>query len=440
MKKIRLMLFSSLLLALFTVTSLLNVMASDNNDVDGSFESVGFNNPVELRGFELLDSQGNAAYALNPFQTYTVRLTLHDEDSIADVKSVALVFYYGQEETSDLGGLISGGTTNDGEVFVAQWERDNIESEPFAATAPAVFEIKSSGSSVDNVNDENEFTWAIQNSTTPAILADFNEELDTKTFTFEFEFRVSKVAPQTSAGEWRFGLSVVDGLFPNESSEDLTTSSALRVVSSGDPLEGPGTQFNMNWFGEVVIPEAMQIVWTDVVPPLDFGGENSLTTTDQIRFISNGSYERATAASDIWEIVGDPAADNSTKAALALGDLTEAQTFGLLAAISESSTYNLNRGDSRLSPSAAGDTQYTILGGNGRTEELGNSYVFEYYLALSEFFQNATYKGSIEIKINNSLNTASIGQTGYLSLQEALEAAQEGDVVSLFCSRCCRTP
>ena len=432
MKKLWTLSTIAVFLMTLSVSSLLYVLATGTggDDVDGSFESVGYNNPVELQGFELLDQNMNAAYALNPYQDYTVRLTLHDEDSIADIKQISMVFYYGTEPTNDLEGLINTGTTTDGTAFVVNWERDPILFDPFVATAPTVFNISSSASPSD-------FTWDVMNSTTPSILADFDEELETKTFTFEFSFRVSKVAPQTSSGEWRFGAVITDGLFPNQSDLYQATSSALNIISNGNPLSGPGTQFNMNWYGEVQIEENMEINWTDVTPPLDFGGNQSLATTSSITFISNGTYDRATAASDIWNIVnsfGDPseAADGSTVAALTADKLTLAQTFGLIAAIEGNSTYTMNTENSRLVPTLNELTQYTILGGAGRTAEAGNQYVFEYYLGLSPFFQNATYKGSIEIKINNSLSVASIGSEIYITLQAAIEAASEGDVIKLL--------
>ena len=431
MKKLWTLSTIAVFLMTLSVSSLLNVLATGTggDDVDGSFESVGYNNPVELQGFELLDQNMNAAYALNPYQDYTVRLTLHDEDSIADIKQISMVFYYGTELTNDLEGLINTGTTTDGTAFVVNWERDVIEEDPFDASTPVEFSISSSAAT-------SEFSWDIINSTTPSILADFNEELNTKTFTFELSFRVSKVAPQTSLGEWRFGLVVTDGLFPNESNLYQVTSSALNVVSSGNPLIGSGTQFNMNWFGEVEIENEMKINWSDVVPPLEFGGDNSLATTSAIIFRSNGTYERATAASDTWDIVdgsgnASTAADGSTMAALSADALTQAQTFGMIAAISGDAIYTLSP-LGLLQPSNNGMIQFTILGSQNRTLEAGNPYHFEYYLGLSPFFQNAIYKGSIKIKINNSFSVASIENNNFITLEAAVAAANDGDVIKLL--------
>jgi hypothetical protein len=57
-----------------------------------------------------------------------------------------------------------------------------------------------------------------------------------------------------------------------------------------------------------------------------------------------------------------------------------------------------------------------------------------YWLSLSPQFQNATYLGDIEIKINNSLDVATIGNTTYMTLGQAVAAATGGSVIKLLSS------
>jgi len=426
---------SLILLTLIALITLVGVPAyslnaTEGDDVDGSFESVGFNNPLELRGFQVIDQEGNPAYSFNPREFYTLQLTVHDEDSIADLKSLAIVFYYATAPIDNLEELIDSGTSIMGEEFVMTWTRDSAVTDPgFVATAPAVFSLNYADPS-----EATDISWEITSSTTPAILGGFDNELSTKTFTFEVEFRVSKVAPQTSSGEWRFGIKTVDGLFPNDSTEDLTTSAALRFVESGNPLQGTPTLFNMNWYGEVGLDLTQVITWTNVVPPLDFGGTNSLATSSSIIFISNGTYQRATAASGIWTITGGAteATDGSTMAALTSGTLDGAQQFGLKAGLEGIASYNTSSVAVRLEPENESLLQYVDLGSEIRTDEIGNTYTFMYWLSLSPQFQNATYLGDIGIKINNFLDVATIGTTAYATLGEAVEVATAGAVIKLL--------
>jgi hypothetical protein len=354
------------------------LLSDDPGDVDGTFNSTGFNNPTEYTKFTIEDLTASAQLAsgaeLTPKGRYRFTLGVEDQDTLNDLVSIQFHFYY---VTFDENAV----TNDEGTRVVVEWNKGDD-----------AFVITDGGVTT---------TWSISNSAIPA--------LNQKSGDFVFELTVSKVARFTTEGAWSVGLVVVDGDEAEGYDPKAVTHSAIGITSNGDPLTVGASSFNMDWYGEIDITENSAL-WDSVFPNMDFDDLGALVTLSGIKYISNGSYDREIKANDIWNISGTSgtaAADGSTSAALtsnlenvgADASSTSAQQFALKVADQDSP--ELPSGTNGVIP----EDEATIAFATDKvfTFEAGVTIDVYLWLAISSRFQNATYTGNIILSVVNTV-------------------------------------
>jgi hypothetical protein len=283
-------LLAGLCLIAGTITlSHISVLAEEGpvDDVDGQLTSQNFNNRASVTNFGLEDSAGgvNPGSDLTPSQSYTVSIEVSDPDTIADLNSFEIRFFYFEGSPSTPGALSSafnGAQKTDatGNALVMEW---NVTTQ-----------------AMNIVSEGAVFTWEILNSTVPAI------NLNATEFTFEVEFRISKVAQESDPAslKWYFGTIINDGKLSLVSGSDpIDVVDFGLVVTTGSSITEAPSGWNMSWYGEVVVSPGTSIAWDDVPSGVTFGGENSNQTLSGINFISNGNYNTNIKSTATWEAV-----------------------------------------------------------------------------------------------------------------------------------------
>ena len=395
----------------FILLPVLNFLtAEDSGDVDGTFQAIGYNNPVELTRFEVLDKDGlNVTSVLTPRERYLISFDVYDFDSIIDIKQIDIVFYYDKDDQRSFASILEEGTSLQGDEVVIRWQRDisnadSTQPELYDPTSPDSFEII-----FDESIDGSLSTWKILNSTTPAIL-----EAGTQTptaFTFEFEIQISKVAPEDTNGAWRFGILIIDGAFPNYSDLATLSSPAIHVGPTG-PLTESTSYFNMNFYGELSIPTDAAIIWQGVEPGMTYTHENALSVLENVKYLANGAYVHENSINAFWVISG-AAADGTTLAALTADLFDGPQQFAVRAGMNVIGLAEPEDGI-QMRQGEDGDTlAYAPIVLRDRSDENGHFYDFYYWLALSENFQNAQYSGLITAKVNNSVAVSGVSVVAF---------------------------
>jgi len=377
MKKLLIIISTIFTTSLFSVLLILTpVLAED--PVDGTFNSTGFNNPTEYTEFTIQkvtqagDLSGdplNSGVNLTPQETYRFSLGVSDEDTLNDVGSIQVHFYYVTFDEEAL-------TNDEGTYVVLEWVNGSNE---FLVTDGSVTS-----------------TWEVTRSAIPA--------LTEKAGVFSFDLEISKVARFSDDGEWKVGLVVVDGVIAEGYEPKAVSHSAIGVISSGNPLSEPASSFNMDWYGEIDLTER-NALWTDVFPNMDFSDGGALVTLSGVKYISNGNYDRQIKADDVWNITGAGAADGSTMAALttdlakvgANADAESAQLFALK--VSDQDNPALPSASDGLVPMAEAFTPFAT--NKTFTDEDGVTIDVYLWLAISTRFQNATYTGEIVLSVVN---------------------------------------
>jgi len=274
-------------LALFiTMVSLqgISITASTDGEIDGELTSSNYNNRASVTGFTLLDSEGqvNDAEVLNPNTSVTAQVTISDPDSIADLNSVKFYFYYDETSHTTAGGLnlnLSAVTDATGSQFVAEWTRDS-----------EAISVVSGGAT---------FTWLLNSFTAPSITADY-EGTD---FTFEINFRISKVAPFTQVDDWFFGTVINDGRESLDSTSDpLDVIDKALLIGTGS-TEGDPSSFDMAFYGEIDLSQT-NISWSGVRAGDDFSNTpTSSAVLSQTKYISNNNFQTNIKSSEVWNAV-----------------------------------------------------------------------------------------------------------------------------------------
>jgi len=388
----------------------LNPLGSEevkSDDVDGSFEAIGYNNPVEINRFEVYDKDGlSVASNFTPQERYVIEFEIFDADTIEDIKMIEIVFYYSQsgEEDRSLSSLLEEGTTLSGEELVIVYERDissadNEAPENYAPNHPEDFVIRFN----EDINPLLS-SWKILNSTTSSILP--SSSSTPTAFTFEVEFQISRVAPESRDGEWKFGVQITDGAVPNFS-ELYTVSKAAIHVGANQVLENAPSLFNMNFYGELRIPTGAAIVWSGVEPGMSYDHANALAVLEDVIYIANGEYVHENSLNAFWLISG-AAADGATLAALTAEAFDSPQQFAVRAGMNVIGLSEPEEGI-QMEPGSEGDLlAYAPIVLRDRSDEMGHLYDFYYWLALSDIFQNAQYTGLVTAKVNNSVAVSGV--------------------------------
>jgi hypothetical protein len=375
MKKILLAFtFTSLLLIATLILSFQPIMAND--PIDGTFNSTGFNNPTEYTKFQIqeVNSSGDlietaltSGSAFTPQMTYRFTLGVSDEDTLEDIESIQVHFYFDEF-------VATATTNNDSTYVVLEWSFTN---QNFVLVTNSSFTT----------------SWNVERSSTPT--------LGDKSGDFTFDLKMSMVARFSNTAEWRVGLVVVDGL---EASgyEPKAVEHPTIGISADNPLTVGASGFDMQFFGLIKIPAGTTAIWNSVRPNMEFGAEGSKFSLENINYIANGQYNREIKASPIWEIEGSMAADGSTSAALTI-DLNK---VGESSQSSDAQLFAIKALDSDTVASGV------IVPGGTNTEAFNTDITFTneegvdvtvyLWLAISSRFQNATYKGQIILSINNS--------------------------------------
>ena len=359
-----------------------NVLQGEDDDtVDGSFTTTGYNNPVEIQELAFEDSSGSAvtdSTSLTPQTTYTVALTIKDADTISDLYSLD-VYFYRNDGSRSIPGMQ---TSSDGEELVASWGRDA------EGNSDSVFSI-----TTDSSTTTSDLSWGLANHVTPS-----SADESSDTFTFQFDMTVSKVAFEN--GDWQFGIVVEDGReVLAEGESDTTVEETLAATTN--PTGDTAYIYGMNWYGEIQVDSEAEFSWNGLTPGQPFIDEddNSFSKlSHDIFYISNGDYERSVMADNTWNLPdGVTIPGDIQQANLVNKDSLGAQEFMLKV----QSPAVLGIDDASTLPTLPADETYELVETNSKTEEGGTSESYALYIKLSDSFQNADYSGQVTFKIAN---------------------------------------
>lgn len=404
--------------------SLLNghVIEAQSDGQDGTFDVVGYNNAPTFESFVGPDTNGAT---LTPNQTYTVSLEVQDIDGLSDLKTVDLVMYYLEPQPTSLSALETTfdtitTTALDGTAVIMRWQN--------TATSAAVNSASGiTGGASDDLPDASfhivsessvgsDITWEILNTTVPALSG---SAIPGNTFTFEIEFKVSKVARQAAQSQWRFGARIedartIESFVAAEQINDGSTSVATLESSNSPVATGTSIQvsdrYNMAFYGEVNVPSSAALTWTDLSPGVLFTDEEVVSLSG-INFIANNTHNMTAKSESFWTATGSAVNSNGvisqtdgnqnyTGASLTaelMGSTTE-QKFRL--GVDTSSTYNP---DTILLLDDTFTAQTIEFA--GPTDERGNAKTYYFFIELANLFYDADYIGDIIIGISNRITT-----------------------------------
>lgn len=393
------------LLTTFIVSIVLvntNILANSasQDEVDGTFETTGYNNPVEVIGFE------SESINLTPNSSNRFKIKLEDLDSMRDIQLLELRFYFvpnGDSIEDTFNATTT--TTDDGTKAVYKWEQNN------STGAQNGFRIVSgSEGNVEGTSDVG--SWGAVNYLTQSGLQgavypysdevdDSGETIDSTQFQFEVEIEISKVARYTGTsndeGSWYLGLKIEDGLVDNDSLIHTTTVAALGI-SSTDPVTETDTAFQMQWYGEVELDGSNDsIEWSDVIPgSSDMTNESSLfqEILENVIFRSNSSYDILISSEEFWDIENTSNVPKAvSKATLnESGDLTVSQEFSIKTSVTD------DFGQSNFLTLTDGTLDNVV----NPTNEDGDEVDIYFWLGVANEFQNADYNGTITLKVSNN--------------------------------------
>jgi hypothetical protein len=360
------------------------IVMSEEGDVDGEFTSKGFNNDAEVQAVRLFEVDGststaiNAGQSLQPRNTYRIEIDIFDFDSVNDLDTLEIRFFYVSTGTS-VGAAFDGATTtpDDGSALVLTFTNDS-NGGSFALTTNAAV------------------TWELLSSTVPSA------GVTDQAFTFEVEFRISKVAQFTEDLEWHLGLVVTDGFLAEGA--DLRTVTYAGIDLGSNPLNGTTATFNMNWYGEIDVPSSARVSWPVLLPGSGFDSPNNNATIPAITYIANGGFARQINSDLNWlatqgGIENVPDATLNLNTNVAIETTQTPQTFSLKVNETEDANYQTDPGDAQFILTSFQETGLLNQG----TTEAGVEFKYEVFIALSRNFQNATYEGKITFLITNLL-------------------------------------
>lgn len=257
--------------------------ADAHDDIDGQITSQNFNNPARVINLTLVDSTDAVLIpgtSLTPQASYTVKIEVFDADTIGDINSFGIKFFYFD------------GTPENAEVLSTKYQAA-LSTEPNGEALVMEWNVTTGAMNVIDTGASS--TWEIMDSTVPT------HDLTDTVFTFEVTFKISKVAHESNTPtlNWYFGTTLNDGRLSLDSG-----SAPVDVVDYG-LVEGVGSDesnapsgWSMNWYGEVTVSPSASISWDDVLAGRTFQEGQTLSG---ISFISNGNYQTNIKSSDTWE-------------------------------------------------------------------------------------------------------------------------------------------
>jgi len=420
-------------IALQTKDKFANDLESDEV-FDGVLSTENFNNLAEFDHFDITAYDGSIygpslelGESLIPRQQYKIQLTILDQDTIADLESLEIRLWNSSD--SNLYENLNEVGTN-GKTFVVKWT---------AITNTFTLVTQEGITSAD-------MSWELIGFHVP-----LESDLTEKSFTFEVEFIISKVAPRSTLTEWHVGAKIEDGRVSVEEAEKINVITETEVTKLSQDLSLENG-FNMAFYGEVILPEQSQFVWEGANAGTRFS-DNISDSISNIVFISNDTYESQIKSSEIWdavltqEIIDSMLITPTDLAALLiiletdsllgitfdefnmaiLGSILLVDTIylpgvegeNLTGATLTSNTSLLDSGKQLFSIGFVNDTTaeeltymnvlttFTGFGSDSETKkdqtnEAGEAVMLTLTLALSDFFQNARYEGYFTIQITNT--------------------------------------
>lgn len=257
----------------------------DKDTIDVHVTSQNYNNPTKVIDLKLLNGLGEVVVPgtpLTPQESYTVKIEVFDPDTIGDLNSFAIKFFYfsgapttSQDLSSAFNTILS--TESMGAALVMEW---NVTSQTMDVVSTGAFT-----------------TWEIIDSTVPA------PDLVATEFTFEVTFKISKIAHESDSVNlnWYFGTSINDGKLSLDSGSAPTdvVDFGLKTGTGSTNFEAP-SGWSMNWYGEVTVSPDASIAWEGVLAGRDFQEGQTLSG---INFISNGNYQTNIKSTETWDAV-----------------------------------------------------------------------------------------------------------------------------------------
>lgn len=283
LRKLGIILTIALCITLASIQGL-SVLASNGGDIDGDFTTNNYNNRASIDNFNLLDANGplESGESLSPNSSVTAQVTVNNPDTIGDLNSIQFFFYYDTTVATPSGALtldLDSATNASGTQFLAAWSH----------TSEAI-EVVSNG---------DDSSWSITAFTAPSISADY----ESLSFTFEFEFTVSKVANFTESEDWYFGTVMTDGRNSLESGVDgdAITDKGL-VIGTGSSSTVSPSGFDMNFYGEIILGQTT-LSWPSVEAGDSFASASNSAVVSGTKYIANNTYETNIKSPDSWDAV-----------------------------------------------------------------------------------------------------------------------------------------
>ncbi len=425
MKKLTLVMsfFITLNILAFLILSHLdygNIQAQSDGQ-DGTFDVVGYNNAPTFESFEGPSTNGST---LVPNTTYSIKFEIQDIDGLSDIKKLDIIMYYVDPQPTSLSALEAEfnkvtTTSISGDALIMRWENTATSAAVNSAagiTTGASADLPDAGFHiVSEASVGSDLTWEVINSTVPAISG---SAIPGDTFTFEVEFKISKVAREATRSQWRFGARIDDartiqGFVASEQINSGTTS-AVTLQSDNSPV-ATGTsiqvsdRYNMDFYGETIVPSGASLVWTDLSPSIQFKDEEVVSLSG-ITFISNSNHILTAKSEPFWTATGTGVGSDGvievtrsnqsyTGASLTaeLFDATTEQKFRL--GVDTTGSYRENE----IVLLDDTDTFITIREEPSWTNERGNDKTYYFFIELANLFYDADYTGDIILGIANQV-------------------------------------
>lgn len=372
-------------LLLFTLTffTMNQLLANTEGDVDGTFTTSGYNNPVVLQNdsIEIYNvnnstdpASGILTTSLSPTQEYYMSFVVSDLDGFENIElDISLIYVEGA--TID---------TTEEEVITA--------FDSFATTAPEKLSIQWSATYVDSVFSSETFTlndivdsdtsWElspqIDIDSTLYDLTSSSTALSDVVREYTVYFKTSKVAPYSNAGEWYALVKVID-------TEVEGNTETTYFMNDG---------YNVEYYGEINMTSATSPSWEGIYPKMNYDDVEAQATVTNVGVLSNSNYDVLVKSSEVWEKEFGLIDNQSVLTA----NPTEENTFSIVA-----TTEAVWSDDLRSAGTLNHLGMRPIIENQSRTQEVYDSVSFYLYLKLSPQFQNGTYTGKIFIGITNSV-------------------------------------
>jgi hypothetical protein len=400
MRRIKRLFYISVIAIMALLYAAPMIQADEVKTLPGSFTASGYNNPTEITDLVLLpgDSSNNTPIQqgtiLYPQIEYRIQFTLSDLDTLADLESVMVKWFWDDADVLDVDQVFGSSANNDtddtGEAYVWEWTKEIVNDAP----------VITKGTVYKTGYDSNNTSWGDDlDSSYPDASFDYTQEITI----FTIKVLGSKIAHLAENNTWNVAVYVDDG--------DVTEGEYSFEVLSG---------FSMGWYGEINVPGGTEFDWGVVEHDSTYSDHPAAVVND-VNFISNSYYQQNIYADQYWESdIYHPVTgvmylgelDNT-------GDTDGVQEFALRA--HEDSVY--------ANSIQVWDYSRSLGISDGATPEAGDDYDYNMWLKIADHFQNGTYDGLIYLRISDPQYLVwNVTQDElYTSTQNAVDAASHGD-------------